>query len=371
MNTDECKQIPEAFWNFSQPLSQPRGESSRGQLDLTRAAQIKVSRDTYLEAQARGLSLSDLLETPEYDPSPSNSPLDAFERQLAAAGIRMEGRAPDTVEMFFRQAPTLVPEFVVREIRRGMAMRSMYNDLTAAQTVVGANRYSPLYVNLESADKRLSLRPIGEGAEIPQVVVTEQRNTITIPDYGVALKASYKTLRHKTTTQFRVLLWYIGFRLQEDKVALLTDVLINGDGNNNPAEIIQVDATGVLDYDDLVKFWAEFSPFELNTIICHKTKVRQLLTLEEFKDPSAGFKFQSTGDVVFPLGAKLVRCDEVPENYLLGFDRRFAVEEVISQPLMVEFDKIIEQKFEEAVISESVAFAKVIKEASLVLDDTY
>jgi hypothetical protein len=52
-------------------------------------------------------------------------------------------------------------------------------------------------------------------------------------------------------------------------------------------------------------------------------------------------------------------------------DSRFAVEEVISQPLLVEFDKIIEQKFEEAVISESTAFAKVVKEASLVLDDTF
>jgi hypothetical protein len=35
---------------------------------------------------------------------------------------------------------------------------------------------------------------------------------------------------------------------------------------------------------------------------------------------------------------------------------------------MVEFDKIIDQRFEEAVISESVTYAKVIPEASVVLD---
>jgi hypothetical protein len=192
-----------------------------------------------------------------------------------------------------------------------------------------------------------------------------------VPDYGVALKTSYKTLRHKTTAQFKVLLWYIGFRLQEDKIALLADVLINGDGNSNAATVITTDSSGTLDYDDLVKFWAEFMPFEMNCAICSKGKLRMLLALEEFKDPLSGFKFQSTGEMVSPLGAKLVRCDNVADDLLIGFDSRFAAEEVIAQPLMVEFDKIVEQKFEEAVISESVAFAKVISDATLVLDDNF
>jgi hypothetical protein len=38
---------------------------------------------------------------------------------------------------------------------------------------------------------------------------------------------------------------------------------------------------------------------------------------------------------------------------------------------MVEYDKVIQQKLEEAVISESVAYAKVIKDASLVLDSVW
>ncbi len=363
----ETTQVPPTFWKA---LVAEDDKPIAG-IDLTRARAIDVSRDTYLEAQARGLSLSELLESNEYDPSPLNSPLDAFERQLAASGVQVSGKSPHSVELFFRKAPALVPEFVAREIRKGMAMRSMYNGLTASSSAVASNRYSPLYIDVSSNDTRLSLRPLGEGAEIPQVVVTEQQNTITVPDYGVALKTSYKTLRHKTTAQFKVLLWYIGFRLQEDKVAMLADVLINGDGNANAASVVTTDVSGTLDYDDLVKFWAEFMPFEMNTVICSKTKLRELLNLGEFKDPLAGFKFQSTGEMVSPLGAKLVRCDNVADDLLIGFDSRFAAEEVIAQPLMVEFDKIIEQKFEEAVISESVAFAKVIPAATLVLDDNF
>ena len=270
MEIENLNLIPRSFWT----LAESEGEKKFSGVDLSRAAAIKVSRETYLEAQSRGLSLTELLESDDYDPSPAGSPLDAFERQLAAAGIRVNGKAPDSVELFFRQAPSLLPEFVTREIRRGMSMRPMYNQLTAAQTVIGANRYSPLYIGTSASDQRLALRPIGEGAEIPQVTVSEQLNTITVPDYGVALKTSYKTLRHKTTAQFKVLLWYIGFRLQSDKIAMLTDVLINGDGNDNAATVVRTDVSGTIDYDDLVKFWSEFCPFELNTLVCHKTKMR-------------------------------------------------------------------------------------------------
>ena len=58
-------------------------------------------------------------------------------------------------------------------------------------------------------------------------------------------------------------------------------------------------------------------------------------------------------------------------DLVIGLDSRFAIEEVVTQPLMVEYDKIIEQRFEEAVISESVAYAKVIREASVVLDTVF
>jgi hypothetical protein len=159
--------------------------------------------------------------------------------------------------------------------------------------------------------------------------------------------------------------------LQADKVALIADVIKNGDGNDNAATVINTDSSGTVDYDDLIKFWIEFAPFEMNTLICHKDMIRTILNLEVFQDPMAGFKFQSSGRLVNPLGATIVRCDEVATDLLLGLDRRFAIEEVVSQPLMVEFDKVIEQKFEEAVISESIGYAKVIKDASLVLDSQF
>jgi hypothetical protein len=144
---------------------------SSGRVDLSRAAAIEVDRDLYLEAEARGLSLSELLEGEEYDPSATGSPLDAFERQLALAGVQLGGKSPTTVEQFFQKASTLMPEFIQREIRRGQSMRPELARLIANSTTVSTNRYTPFHVDT-SATSRFSLRPIGDGAEVPQLLVT-------------------------------------------------------------------------------------------------------------------------------------------------------------------------------------------------------
>jgi len=342
-------------------------DSYAGQVDLSRAAAIEVGRDLYLEAEARGFTLSELLECEEYDPTENGYPLDAFERQLALAGIRLGGKAPTTVEQFFQKAAALMPEFMMREIKQGQAMRPELSRLVANSTTVASNRYTPFFIDT-SEESRFSMRPIGDGAEVPQLLVTEQTHAVNVRDYGLALKASYKALRYRTTSQFRVLLWYIGFRMQTDKIGMVVNTIINGDGNDNGASVINSAVSGTLSYDDLISLWAWFAPFEMNTIICHVNTLKTILTLDEFKDPLAGYRFQASGDLFSPMGAKLVRSDEVPADHVIGLDHRFAVEEVITQPLLVEYDKIIEQRFEEAVISESVTYAKVIKDASVILD---
>ena len=344
--------------------------NSFGSVDLSRAASFEVSKELYAEADAKGMTLTELLESDEYDPSAMNSPLDAFERQLVLAGVKLAGKSSTTVEQFYQQAPALLPEFMLREVKKGMSMRPELGKLIANTTTIASNSYTPFFINTDNSSQ-FSLRPIGDGSEVPQLLVTEQNHAVNVVDYGLALKTSYKALRYRTTSQFRVLLWYIGFKIQTDKIGLLVDCIINGDGNNNAASVVNTASTGTLTYDDLITLWANFSPFEMNTIICHVNQLKSILTLSEFKDPMAGYRFQNSGELFSPLGAGLVRSDEVPTDLIIGLDNRFAVEEVITQPLMIEYDKVIDQRFEEAVISESVTYAKILKEAAIVLDTNY
>jgi hypothetical protein len=345
-------------------------DRAHGPIDFARASEIEVNRDLYLDAEGRGMTLSELLECEEYDPSPLDSQLDAFERQLALAGIRLSGKVPTSVEQFYQKAPSLLPEFMLREIKRGQGMRPELSKLIASSSALASNRYTPLFIDT-SSDKKFSLRPVGDGAEIPHLLVTEQTHAITVADYGLALRASYKALRYRSTAQFRVLLWYIGFKMQTDKIGMVVNCIVNGDGNSNAAKVVNAAATGSLTYADLITLWSQFAPFEMTTMICHIDKLKTILTLNEFKDPLAGYRFQQSGELFSPLGAALVRSDELASDLVIGLDNRFAVEEVVTQPLSVEYDKIIEQRFEEAVITESVAYAKLVKEASIVLDTVF
>lgn len=367
----EFEKFSESYGRLILAEEEGKQKSVSGPIDFGRSKQIKISRETYLEAQEKGLTLSELLETRDYDPSPASSPLDAFERQLALSGIRVSGKNASTVETFYRGAPALMPEFILREIRKGMTLHPDLNKMLATASVVNTNRYTPFHIETTPGDTDWSLRPIGDSADIPAVLVNEQKHSILIPDYGVTLKASYKALRHRSTAQFKVLLWYLGYRLQVDKNGLIVNTIIDGDGNSNPAAVTNTDVSGTLDYDDLIKFYNEFYPFEMNTLIVHKNIIRTILGLEEFKDPLIGYRFQGQGEMLTPLGASLIRCDEVPADFVIGLDRRFALEEVVCQPLLVEYDKIIDQKIEEAVVSESVAYAKIVESASQVLNTNW
>ncbi len=355
---------------YTKLIQETENEPFGSSIDLNRTTGIEVTKELYQEADARGMTLSELLECDEYDPSAAGCPLDAFERQLMLAGVKLSGKSPTTVEQFYQQAPALLPEFMLREIKKGQAMRPELSRLVANSTTIASNNYTPFFIDT-SSDSKFSLRPVGDGAEIPKLLVTEQNHSVNVTDYGLALNTSYKALRYRTTSQFRVLLWYVGFKIQTDKVGLLVDCIINGDGNDNAASSINTAVSGTLAYDDLISLWSQFSPFEMNTIICHINQMTSILTLTEFKDPMAGYHFQNTGELFSPLGSRLVRSDEVATDLIIGLDSRFAIEEVITQPLMIEYDKIIDQRFEQAVISESVTFAKVIKEAAVVLDTNY
>ena len=38
------------------------------------------------------------------------------------------------------------------------------------------------------------MRPVGDGANVPSLLVTERLHSIEVPDYGLALKASYNRI---------------------------------------------------------------------------------------------------------------------------------------------------------------------------------
>jgi hypothetical protein len=61
--------------------------------------------------------------------------------------------------MFYQAAPALMPEFVMREIRRGQNMRPELGRLIASTSGVGGSRYTPFFIDTGATDKKFRFAP--------------------------------------------------------------------------------------------------------------------------------------------------------------------------------------------------------------------
>ena len=202
-------------------------------------------------------------------------------------------------------------------------------------------------------------------------IVVEQ--VFAIPGLGRMLVASYEAIRYQKLDLFSVTLRQIGAHINRMHLEDAIEVLLNGDGNDNPAEAFTVGTdpiggtAGTLTYDELVDFWGQFEPYEMNTLLVSGDMMRQMLKLEEFQNPLTGLNFQGTGRLDTPLGAALLRTSALGGGTLIGLDRRYALEMVQGSDVLVEYDKLIDRQLERAAITSISGFAKLFTGAAKVL----
>lgn len=292
--------------------------------------------------------------------------LDAYQRQLKRFDIRISGPGSSAVEKFFAttDSAALFPEYVARAVRQGMEEADLLPSIVAATTQIDGLDYRSIESVPTDADKELSV--VAEGAFIPETVVRTQENLVRLHKRGRMLTASYEAIRFQKLDLFTITLKQIGAYIARTQFADAVNVLKNGDGNNNAAAVSDISGSAVC-YADIVDFWNRFSPYSLRTMIASPAMLAKLLQLPEFKDASAGFSFQSTGKMISPIGAELLRSGAVADKEIIGLDSTCALEMVKAGDVTTEFDKLIDRQLERAAITSTAGFAKIFKDASRVL----
>lgn len=288
--------------------------------------------------------------------------LDAFERQLKRFDIKVKGANSDTIDKFFAttDSAALFPEYIARAVRQGVEDSSLVDSIIATKTNINGLDYRTIASIPTNEEKKLS--EVAEGAAIPETVIHTQENLVTLKKRGRMLVASYEAIRFQKLDLFTVTLRQIGAHIARSQFNDAVEVLLVGDGNNNPAA--EVKAIGdTLTYEDLVTLWNSFSPYELNTIIASSDIIPTLLTMPEFRDANAGLNFHGTGSMITPFGAKLLRSNEMSKA-LVGLDKNCALEMVTAGGVQTEYDKLIDRQLERAVISQISGFAKIFTDAS-------
>ena len=299
--------------------------------------------------------------------------LDAFQRQLKRFDIKVKGAGSDMVEKFFHttESSVLFPEFVSRVVRQGLEEGSILPDLVATVTHFDGMDYRSITSVPTEEDKKL--RRVEEGAAIPETVIRTQENLVRLHKRGRMLVASYEAIRFQRLDLFSVTLRQIGAYIGRMHLADAVGVLTNGDGNGNAAVVYKVGTSpisgsaGTLSYEAMVDFWSQFDPYTMNTLLVGSDMMLAMLKMQEFQNPLTGLNFQGTGTLTTPLGAKLLRSSVVPAGTLIGLDNCYALEQISSSDILVEYDKLIDRQLERAAITSISGFAKLSTDASKVL----
>lgn len=319
----------------------------------------------------KGKSMTDVLE--ELDPSEnyagtSLAGLDAFSRQLKRFDIKVSGKGSDCVEKFFQSSGSaaLFPEYVSQAVRAGMESVDILPNIVATVTNIDGMDYRTITSTPEEDDKTLKI--VGEGAYIPQTTVKTQENLVKLHKRGRMLVASYEAVRFQRLDLFTVTLKQIGAYIARAQLKDAVDVLLNGDGNNNPCSVITAETDAKLSYNDLVSLWAGVSPYELNTILAPTDAMKKLLALDEMKDASSGLNFQGTGKMITPMGATLLHAQSMESGKIIGLDKNCALEMVQAGDIVTDYDKLIDRQLERASISCIAGFAKIFKDSAKALE---
>ena len=334
---------------------------------------LKLEKGMYRQ---EGMTFTQVLESADPSENYRGTALegtDAFQRQLKRFGIKVKGEGSSTVEKFFRSmdSAVLFPEYIARAVRQGMEENDILPGITATTTVIDAMDYRSIYS--EADEETSGLKQVAEGAQIPATKVMTKDHLIRLTKRGRMLVASYEAVRFQKLDLFSVMLRQIGSYIQKMQLADAVEVLVNGDGNGNAAQVLEVGtppisgSSGTLGYDQLVEFWGEFDPYTMNAMLCNGAMMTKLLKIPELQNPLTGLNFQGTGKLATPLGAQLHRTGCVAESTIIGMDSRYGLELVRAGDVLVEYDKLIDRQLERAAITSISGFGKICDGAVKVL----
>jgi hypothetical protein len=392
------------------------GQVAAGIRTKVRAGDIRLGPELYERAYSQGMSLSALLE--EEDPSHEYKAgdefygMDAFERQLALAGLRtksdhMRGIYASKVGDFFDSknkpgASALLPEFIYRtaravtyggeqdrfyassnpvsevlyptylsqELRAKKIQPQIPLSAVIAQTTnIDGAAYKAFYLT-DDATQRNMLR-VGEGSEVPTAKLTGGEHTINLKKYGRRLLSSYEAVRRMQLDLFGHHISLLAAQAETDKVTTVIDILLNGDGNSGttPTNSTQTGLGGTVNVQDAKTFltWMMLwtSPYRMDTVLARSDHALDLMCLNSgsANNPmnTLAMAMGFGGFSALNQGANAIRVgwdSNVTDATLLGFDSRTTVEMITEiGGNIVETNKIIGQQLNEIVFTEVLGFA--------------
>lgn len=384
--------------------------------DKARASEL------YREAFDENMALSRYLEV--IDPTPKGETLDAFGRQLKAAGIMTRNDpqagywATPAIDMFEKPiGRALYPEFAQRQwrsvvyaqpqeraillssdsivgsferpfVEAGPFWNSQFapaiplSELVASTTAITGVDYRSLFMTYNA--EQLRMYRVGESADIPMANLETSPRAVQLQKYGRGLRVSYEALRRVRVDKMAWWIRWQALQSEVDKVAAALAVIINGDGNANTGatnynmSTLDADATlGELSLKAWLAFRMKFTnPYALTTALMREAAALQLILLNTGSGnvPLMNLNLAGIGNSLTPInnvtgdGLRYGWTDEAPANKIVGIDKRFSLEQITEIGSNIqETDRFISNQTQEMTMTETAGFAILDPAAAKIL----
>lgn len=296
----------------------------------------------------------------------------ALEREFAARNLKRG----ETIEAtFFSSADDtpLFPVFLATQIISGILAASLVPYLVAAEIPTTSHVVEKITMSDTASDRQLN--QIDDGTALPKTRISRTEGSTKLKQYGRMLEIAYSVMRTMSLDIVQLYLARMGRQVGIDQTDDLLETIISGDGTSGSAVTdTDAEATGVLDYDELVRLLQAFPlGYEMRHAVVNDTYLRVILNMAEFKDPMAGFTFTRDGALPGALGAMWHRWTSTGStsfgtDRIVAVDNRMAIAWFREGDFLEESDQIIDRQVHQRTMSEWVGPQKLDNNASQCLD---
>ena len=103
----------------------------------------------------------------------------------------------------------------------------------------------------------------------------------------------------------------------------------------------------------------------MNTLLASPKNVGTILTMSQVQDC---ISTDDKGNIVLPFGTTLIKCSQINDNTILGFDKDYALELITSSDLVMETDKLIDRQLDTFSVSMNLGFKNIIGDSIKLLN---
>jgi hypothetical protein len=285
--------------------------------------------------------------------------------QLQEIRSKLLSLAAITTDPNFR---SITPEQFLDPIRVGQAEAAFYNDLIMQDIPV--NNLKPKVPKLDLSNSKP--KRIREGSKIELGTVSYGEKEVTVNEYGLGIEFTYNSLKYNVISLVPFFFEDLGGRmgaLKNDDLAIVSQNGDQPDGSESSA-VIGVETVGTVAWKDVVRVFNRMKRMGriVTALLAGEEMANDWENMSEVKNRTLGNPLLANRRTAVPQDLDVFIAGAMAADQLQFIAPALAFLQLTAQGVMVETDKIISKRLEEAYVSEAVGFMNFQRDARITLD---